>query len=394
MKIKIEKVEVPKNRRILVTSDIHGHALLLKRLLGKVGFCEGDMLFIVGDLIEKGPASLACLRYVMGLAGMENVVVLLGNVDLSRLQMLEELNEENCESFYNYLLKMREWHGTSIFDEMAAELGLMLDTPEAVLASKERLLKCFQKELDFIRNLPAIVETQNYIFVHAGLPCEDLEAVKERDIYEILKFDNFMKSGLSFDKYVVVGHWPVAIYNNRIAQTNPIIDSRTHIISIDGGCGLHMEGQLNMLIIPEDGCEADRISYTFCDEFERFKALTAQKESTDSINISFSDRKVKILKEGEEFSYVEHFSSGRRIEVLNVRLYNRNGEWADANYTDYLLPVQAGEELAMVMRTSKGCLMKKDGVCGWYKGQLCQKNEKMAAHCLTEKDFSGKVVIS
>ena len=99
MKIKIEKVEVPKNRRILVTSDIHGHALLLKRLLGKVGFCEGDMLFIVGDLIEKGPASLACLRYVMGLAGMENVVVLLGNVDLSRLQMLEELNEENCESF-------------------------------------------------------------------------------------------------------------------------------------------------------------------------------------------------------------------------------------------------------------------------------------------------------
>lgn len=34
MKIKIEKAEIPKNRRILVTSDIHGHALLLKRLLG------------------------------------------------------------------------------------------------------------------------------------------------------------------------------------------------------------------------------------------------------------------------------------------------------------------------------------------------------------------------
>lgn len=370
MKIKIEKAEIPKNRRILVTSDIHGHALLLKRLLGKVGFCGEDMLFILGDLIEKGPASLACLRYVMGLASMENVVVLLGNVDLWRLQMLEELNGDNCADFYDYLLGMRKRHGTSIFDEMAAELGITLDSPETVLAGKECLLNSFQEELDFLRKRPAIVETQNYIFVHAGLPCEDLEAVKDRDIYEVLKFDNFMKSGLSFEKYVVVGHWPVAIYNNRIAQTNPVIDSGAHIISIDGGCGLHMEGQLNMLIIPEDGCGADRISYTSCDELERFAALTDQEGSADSINISFSDRKVRILKEGEEFSCVEHLSSGRRIEVLNVRLYNRDGEWADANYTDYLLPVKAGDELAMVMRTSKGCLMKKDGVCGWYKGEL------------------------
>ena len=375
MKIRIDKVEIPKNRRILVTSDIHGHVSLLQRLLGKVGFCGEDMLFIVGDLIEKGPESLACLRYVMGLAGMENVVVLLGNVDLWRLQMLEGLDGESCAGFYDYLLGMRERNGTSIFDEMAAELGITLRSPEAVLRSKEYLLDSFQKELDFLRNLPAIVETQNYIFVHAGLPCEDLEAVQDRDIYEVLKFDNFMKSGLSFRKYVVVGHWPVAIYDNRIARTNPIIDTKAHIISIDGGCGLHMEGQLNMLMIPEDGCGADRISYTFCDELERFEALTDQEGSADSVNISYSDRKVRILEEGEEFTYVEHLSSGRRIQVLNVRLYNRNGEWADANYTDYLLPVQAGDELAMVMRTSEGCLMKKEGVCGWYKGELRRLSE-------------------
>lgn len=370
MKIRIDKVEIPAGRRILVTSDIHGHKSLLRGLLEKVGFCGDDMLFIVGDLIEKGPESLACLRYVMELARRENVVVLLGNVDLWRLQMLEGLNGENAGDFYGYLLDMRKWHGTSIFDEMALELGIELDSPEVLLASKTDLLKSFQRELTFIRNLPAIVETQNYIFVHAGLPDEDLESVKERDIYEVLKFDSFMTSGLSFEKYVVVGHWPVSIYNNRILQTNPVIDNEHHIISIDGGCGLHMEGQLNMLIIPEDGCDPGRITYTFCDGFKRFKAMTPQKASEDSVNISFSDRKVRILKEGEEFTYVEHLSSGRRIRVINQRLYNRNGEWADANYTDYLLPVEAGEELAMVMSTSEGCLMKKDGVCGWYKGEL------------------------
>ena len=381
MKIRIKKTEIPKGRRILVTSDIHGHKTLLQRLLGKVGFCGEDMLFIIGDLIEKGPESLETLRYVMGLAEMDNVVVLLGNVDLWRVQMLEELSEENSEDFYSYLLKMRQWCGASIFDQMGAELGISLDSPKKALACKNVFLECFRGELDFIRALPAIVETRDYIFVHAGLPCTELEEVKERDIYEVLKLDNFMASGLSFEKYVIVGHWPVSIYNNRIMQTNPIIDQGHHIISIDGGCGLHMEGQLNMLMLPWAGCSTREITYTFCDDFERFKALSFQEGSKDSVNISYTDRKVRILEEGEEFSCVEHLSSGRRIRIVNERLYNRNGEWADVNYSDYLLPVKEGDVLAMVMKTSEGCFMKKDGVCGWYRGELgplsgCAKKEE------------------
>ncbi len=102
MKIRIKKMEIPKGRRILVTSDIHGNASLLKRLLKEAEFSGEDMLFILGDLIEKGPESLAALRYVSGLSGMENVQVLIGNVDLWRLQLLEGLNEENCQSFYDF----------------------------------------------------------------------------------------------------------------------------------------------------------------------------------------------------------------------------------------------------------------------------------------------------
>lgn len=400
MKIRIKKIEIPKGRRILVTSDIHGHRLLLQRLLGKVGFCAEDMLFIIGDLIEKGPESLATLRYVMGLAEMENVVVLLGNVDLWRVQMLDRLSEENSEEFYGYLLRMRDWCGASIFDQMAQELGLSLDSPQKALACKDIFLERFQRELDFIRSLPAIVETRDYIFVHAGLPESGLDNLEERDVYEVLKLDNFMALGLSFEKYVIVGHWPVSIYNNRIMQTNPIVRSGQHIISIDGGCGLHMEGQLNMLMIPEAGCDISEITYTFCDDFERFEALSFQEGSKDSVNISYTDRKVRILEEGGEFSCVEHLSSGRRIRVFNERLYNRRGEWADVNYTDYLLPVQAGDELAMVMRTSEGCFMKKDGLCGWYMGGLApirggaKKQKKNFPYPLTGNAFFDKVVIS
>lgn len=95
-------MEIPKGCRILVTSDIHGNDSLLKRMLKEAEFSGEDMLFILGDLIEKGPESLAALRYVSELSGMENVQVLIGNVDLWRLQLLEGLNEENCQSFYDF----------------------------------------------------------------------------------------------------------------------------------------------------------------------------------------------------------------------------------------------------------------------------------------------------
>ncbi len=370
MKIRTEQLEIPQGRRLLVTSDIHGHIYLLQRLLERAAFSDGDMLFILGDIIEKGPQSLETLRFVMRLAEQENVTVLMGNVDLSRVQMLENLSEESCGEFYDLVLMMREWKGTGIYDEMAAELGIRLDSPGRALECKARLLAAFEKELDFIRSLPAVVETRNFIFVHAGLPCERLEDVRTRDVYEVLKMDNFMKKGLTFDKYVVAGHWPVSIYDEKICQMNPVTDREHHIISIDGGCGLHMEGQLNMLILPEADRGIGGMTHIFCDGYERAVALEDQEGSTDSVNIRFSNRRVRVLEEGEEFSLVEHAASGRRTEILSDRLYNRNGSWADADGSDYMLPVKAGEELTLVRRTSRGYVVKKDGICGWYKGEL------------------------
>lgn len=355
-----------------MTSDIHGNASLLKRLLKEAEFSGEDMLFILGDLIEKGPESLAALRYVSELSGMENVQVLIGNVDLWRLQLLEGLNEENCQSFYDFLSQMRWWE-SNIFDEMAGELRISLDSPQKALSCKELLLESFRTELDFIRSLPAVVETSNYIFVHGGLPCRNLEEVKNKEIYEVLKFDGFADSGLSFQKYVVAGHWPVAIYNDNICQTNPLINRSQHIISIDGGCGLHEYGQLNLLIIPEIDCEIDRITHIACDGLERFEAVTSQEASAASVNIHYGNRRVRILEEGDEFTCVEHSASGRRLRVPTSHIYGRDGEWASAGYTDYLLPVKTGDTLALVEQTSEGYFVKKGGVCGWYLGELRKK---------------------
>ena len=61
-------------------------------LLEKVHYIPGqDTLFLLGDLIEKGSASLETLRWVMTLARNERVIVLKGNNDEAE-QLLEDKN--------------------------------------------------------------------------------------------------------------------------------------------------------------------------------------------------------------------------------------------------------------------------------------------------------------
>ena len=87
--IAIERLEVAPQRRILVTSDVHGHLAHLKSVLAQAHFGGDDLLVIAGDLLEKGPEVLATLRYAMELGRTHAVICLAGNVDLSRVQLLE-----------------------------------------------------------------------------------------------------------------------------------------------------------------------------------------------------------------------------------------------------------------------------------------------------------------
>lgn len=64
--------------------DIHGCYGVLRRLLDRVGFSPSrDRLWVVGDIINRGPDSLQSLRYVANLGHSAKVV--LGNHDMHYL---------------------------------------------------------------------------------------------------------------------------------------------------------------------------------------------------------------------------------------------------------------------------------------------------------------------
>lgn len=114
--------------------DIQGCYAELRDLLEAVAFNPAhDRLWLVGDLVNRGPASLDTLRFLRGLG--ERATVVLGNHDL-------------------HLIMRAEGHGRASPD----------DTIAPILAAPDR-----DELLTWLRSLPLFHVEGEYAMVHAGL---------------------------------------------------------------------------------------------------------------------------------------------------------------------------------------------------------------------------------
>lgn len=367
IRTKIHTIDIPAGKRILVTSDLHGHREYLPKLLEKVSFSKDDILVIAGDILEKGPDSLGTLQYVMDLSEKGNVITLIGNVDAFALYLIQNLSQKNCEDFFHHIQNLMRWHGSSFYHELAEACGRTISCPEDTLNVKDEIIARFSKEFTFLANLPTILETQNFTFVHGGL-CEKKAADNQnQEMFSLTKYDNFAAATAhSFEKYVVVGHWPVTLYCENIPSYNPVIHTDKHIVSIDGGCGVKNDGQLNLFIIPDMNCSIEETSFVSWDELPVMTALEDQTAGEDSVYINWLTREIAVLEEGPEFSLVCHKHSHKTLWVPTDYIYNKS-ECRD--YTDYVLPVKNGDRLSVIKETSKGIIAKRGGIVGWYFGE-------------------------
>ena len=117
-----------------IVGDIQGCLATLRALLAHVGFTEADRLWCVGDLVNRGPASLQTLRFARDLGA--RFATTLGNHDLHLLAMI---------------------HG--------GHPHLPGDTMEAFLDAPDRW-----ELADWLRRQPLLLEGDGHLLVHAGVP--------------------------------------------------------------------------------------------------------------------------------------------------------------------------------------------------------------------------------
>ncbi|MBE7018011.1 MAG: serine/threonine protein phosphatase [Ruminococcaceae bacterium] len=357
MKERIERLALPKGRRIIAISDIHGNLPYLKGLLAKLRFNENDILFILGDFVEKGPSSLDTLRYIIELSEKYTVHTICGNCDIWAPLFDGEIGDGAAT-----VLPYMERKPYSLARQMCIEMGIEFSPDMDYKLFRDRVFAEYGREIDFLRGLPTLIDTGDYVFVHGGIPA------KTGDAWNYMKYERFMERGEGQERWTIVGHWPVMLYHEDTVEANPIFDWDKKIISIDGGCVLKDDGQLNALIIPESG--SFDFSFEAYDSFPTARVNEAQRASEKSWYIRWGDSLVEVLERGEEFSRCRHVRTGYEMDILTKYLYGEGKRCNVNDCTDYVLPLKAGDTVSVVEQTSRGYFVKHRGVSGWYFGEI------------------------
>ncbi|CAG9623027.1 metallophosphoesterase [Sutcliffiella rhizosphaerae] len=368
---KIKALSFSNKGRVIVISDIHGELKLLKRLLEKVNYDTEDYLIINGDLCEKGSNSKGVVSYLMELsANNPKVHVTEGNCEA----LIEELLNENPK-LINYLCARKN----SLLNEWLELLGFHVNEKTNIQEVKELLINNFPEEIKWLSELPTAIETDDYIFVHAGL--ENIENWKETDRKTAITLPSFLDKSHCANKYVIVGHWPLINYSSNIPANNPIIDKAKKIIAIDGGNAVKATGQLNAFIINRASSSPDVFSYTYVDNFPNFKVLkdfSAEPKMQGSITYPLYN--IAPVEKNDHFTLCKLLKSNQSLYVKNEYiLQNETGHFtAKTDVSCAQITVRKGDIVSLIDDTCKGYdLIKKDGLEGWIvKDIILELSEK------------------
>ncbi|MBD8069695.1 metallophosphoesterase [Bacillus sp. PS06] len=354
--IEVKKLQLDKNKRIIVISDIHGNIKLFKKLLDQLNYTEEDYLFINGDLCEKGPSSLNVVQYVRQLTQKsDHVYVTKGNCDI-----LYRYVFKGVDGIISYMKKQNN----SILNEMLQQHNRSIDDFHNIEAMTDFYQQHFKDELEWLESLPVAYETEEFIIIHAGI--DDLDNWHHTSEEFALSTPSFYEKEHHAHKNVIVGHWPAINYrSNQDCSNNPLIDLNKKIIAIDGGNQIKTDGQLNALII-----ENDKYSTSYVDELS--DEIDIAKTHVDSTRrtgaVTYPNYEMKMMDEEEFFTYCENTRLGIQQWIKNEYLELKdNMTYCKDDLSTTFLSVNEGEKVKVIDNECSGYVLIKrsNGEVGW-----------------------------
>ena len=217
-----------------VMADIHGEYDRYLAMLELINFTDQDTLYLLGDLIDRGPDPVRLLKDV---ELRSNVFCLAGNHELMAIDLLEsllvEISEENASSHINEQL-MQKWM------EYQRNGGGITLRQFQLLSKEERFdLLDFLKEFVLVDAID--VGEKTFVLSHTGNIHPD-KCLSEHSAEELAfaRADYEKKVFKIPNVYVVGGHTPTLALIGK-----PRIFKKNNCINID--CGATFGGKLACL---------------------------------------------------------------------------------------------------------------------------------------------------
>jgi serine/threonine protein phosphatase 1 len=202
-------------------SDIHGCYDLYMKMLEKIEFTDDDTLYILGDVVDRGPKPMEVL---LDMSMRANVILIFGNHDYIAYkilkQLLLELTEENIKKHFgsdleNFYRDLVEWENIGGSPTIKGFGQLKLNERESIIEYLS----------EFNNNLyeTLTVNDRKYILAHIGLPDKmTKDNLNDFDAVDFLGPDiniDYKREYFS-DIFLVTGHIPTVvideIYESRI----------------------------------------------------------------------------------------------------------------------------------------------------------------------------------
>ena len=201
--------------KIFAIGDIHGCLDKVKTLLGMIQVnWDKDLMVFLGDYVDRGPDSRGVIELLLNLKKehADRLIFLKGNHEWMFMQFL---NGEDHDLFLPN-------GGKKTLESYSVEKD-KIDIP--------------QSHRDFLDHLDLYFETNDYIFVHAGLrPYISISEQSPEDLLWIRS--HFLKSSYDWGKRVIFGHTPFSV---------PFIEPNK--VGIDTGAVYG--GRLTCLVLPD-----------------------------------------------------------------------------------------------------------------------------------------------
>lgn len=233
-----------------VLSDIHGNFEVFKRMLEKIQFNDNDRLYILGDICDRGPESLAIYFYIQK---FKNITLLKGNHEYMMQEALKSAVKHNDFDYPSMEFKLWSQNGG---EKTIENVRHYLHKSGLNHLDYTIVRSAFLKNLyTYLEKLPLYLEItvndKDYVLVHAGIDPEATLPEQEEDTLLWIR-DYFFLSECDLKKTYIFGHTPLC-FINRDGGFDVWYDDEFHNkIGIDGGLAVGMRGQLNCLRLDDN----------------------------------------------------------------------------------------------------------------------------------------------